>query len=95
MASRPVSTKRSGCPVNLSLERIGDSWSLLIVRDLMIRGYRTFKELQQSGEGIASNILASRLRKLERVGIVQAERAPEDARRVNYRLTEKELIWRQ
>lgn len=80
---------RSGCPVSVSLEIFGDRWSLLIIRDLMVRGYRTFKEFQNSGEGIATNILADRLERLERAGIVSAETDPEDARRVNYRLTEK------
>jgi DNA-binding HxlR family transcriptional regulator len=80
---------RSGCPVNISLERFGDRWSLLIVRDLMVRGYRTFKELQASGEGISTNILADRLRKLEAAGIVNAEQVLTDGRRVNYRLMEK------
>ena len=79
---------RSGCPVSISLERFGDRWSLLIIRDLMVRGYRTFKEFQQSGEGIASNILAERLKKLERAGIIMTEEDT-DQRRVNYRLTEK------
>jgi len=68
---------------------LGDRWSLLIVRDLMVRGYRTFKEFQTSGEGIATNILADRLRKLEAAGILAAKVASEDGRRVNYRLTEK------
>jgi DNA-binding HxlR family transcriptional regulator len=79
---------RSGCPVSISLERFGDRWSLLIIRDLMVRGYRTFKEFQASGEGIATNILADRLKKLESAGIILAE-DDEDGRRVNYRLTEK------
>jgi len=83
------SKPRSGCPVNISLERIGDRWSLLIIRDLMVRGYRTFKEFQESGEGIATNILADRLHKLEANGIIDAEVEATDARRVNYRLTEK------
>ena len=81
--------RRSGCPVSVSLEILGDRWSLLIVRDLMVRGFRTFKEFQESGEGIATNILADRLRKLEAGGIVTAEAEETDARRVNYRLTEK------
>jgi DNA-binding HxlR family transcriptional regulator len=81
--------RRSGCPVSLSLERFGDRWSLLIIRDLMVRGYRTFKEFQQSGEGIATNILASRLRKLATAGIIHAEADGVDGRRLNYRLTEK------
>ena len=55
----------------------------------MIRGYQTFTELQQSGEGIATNILASRLRKLEKAKIIQSEFASGDRRRVNYRLTKK------
>jgi DNA-binding HxlR family transcriptional regulator len=68
---------------------LGDRWSLLIVRDLMIRGYRSFKDFQGSSEGIATNILADRLRKLETAGIVTGEVEETDARRVNYRLTEK------
>jgi DNA-binding HxlR family transcriptional regulator len=81
--------RRSGCPVSISLEILGDRWSLLIVRDLMVRGYRTFQEFQRSGEGIATNILADRLHKLEAAGILATERAAEDGRRVYYRLTEK------
>jgi len=83
------SNRRSGCPVSAWLEIFGDSWSLLIVRDLMVRGYQTFKEFHQAGEGIATNILANRLRKLEAAGIVVSEPMATDGRRVNYRLTEK------
>lgn len=89
MPARPESRPRSGCPVSVSLEIFGDRWSLLIIRDLMVRGYRTFKEFQESGEGIATNILAQRLRKLKAAGIITAEKEQADARRVNYRLTEK------
>jgi DNA-binding HxlR family transcriptional regulator len=81
--------RRSACPVSVSLEVFGDRWSLLIVRDLMVRGFRTFKEFQESGEGIATNILADRLRKLEATGIISAETDEMDRRRVSYRLTEK------
>lgn len=81
--------RRSGCPVSISLETIGDKWSLLIVRDLMVRGYRTFKDFENSGERIATNILADRLEKLERAGIISAETEASDGRRVNYRLTRK------
>jgi len=80
---------RSGCPVSMSLEVFGDRWSLLIVRDLMVRGFRTFHDFTNSGEGIATNILADRLRSLAAAGIVEAEADPRDGRRVNYRLTEK------
>jgi DNA-binding HxlR family transcriptional regulator len=67
----------------------GDRWSLLIVRDMMVRGLRTFKDFLESGEGIATNMLADRLRRLEVAGILTAEREETDGRRVNYRLTEK------
>ena len=62
---------------------------MLIVRDMMVRGYRTFKEFQESGERIATNILADRLRRLEKAGIITTEKELADGRRVNYRLTEK------
>ena len=81
--------QRSGCPVSISLELLGDRWSLLVVRDLMVRGLRTFKDFQASGEGIATNILTDRLHKLETHGIIAAEGDAKDGRRVNYRLTEK------
>ena len=80
---------RSGCPVSTGLEIFGDRWSLLIVRDLMVGGLRTFKEFQAAGEGIASNILADRLHKLELAGILTPEAEQSDRRRVNYRLTAK------
>jgi DNA-binding HxlR family transcriptional regulator len=67
----------------------GDRWSLLIVRDLMVRGLRTFKQFQGAGEGIATNILADRLQRLEATGIITAEAEETDGRRVNYRLTQK------
>ena len=86
---RSRAARRSGCPVSISLERFGDRWSLLIIRDLMVRGFRTFREFQESGEGIATNILSHRLRTLEAAGIVTAEPDAGDGRRVNYRLTEK------
>jgi DNA-binding HxlR family transcriptional regulator len=80
---------RSGCPVGVSLDLVGDRWSLLIVRDMMVRGYRTFREFQHSGEGIASNILADRLQKLEEGGILLREAAADDGRSTHYRLTAK------
>ena len=89
MPGRAKRKRRSECPVSISLESVGDRWSLLIVRDLMVRGLRTFKEFQHSGEGIATNILTDRLRKLESGDIITAETDPADRRRVSYRLTEK------
>jgi DNA-binding HxlR family transcriptional regulator len=75
--------------VSIALEILGDRWSLLIVRDLMVRGLWSFRDFQESGEGIATNILADRLQKLEAAGIIGAETDGTDGRRVNYRLTEK------
>jgi DNA-binding HxlR family transcriptional regulator len=81
--------RRSGCPVSISLETLGDRWSLLIIRDLMVRGFRTFKEFEESDEGIATNILADRLRRLEANGIITSEAQKTDRRKGSYRLTEK------
>lgn len=80
---------RSGCPVSRALEILGDRWSLLLVRDMMVRGLSTFREFQNSGEGIATNILSSRLQSLEAGGIVAAEPSAHDGRSIHYRLTEK------
>ena len=73
----------------MSLEQFGDRWSLLIIRDMMVRGYHTFKQFQESGEGISSNVLSDRLRTLEAAGILVPEPDENDARRMNYRLTQK------
>jgi DNA-binding HxlR family transcriptional regulator len=75
--------------VCVSLERFGDRWSLLIIRDLMVRGYRTFREFQNAGEGIATNVLSNRLRKLVAHEIITAVPSAEDGRSVHYRLTSK------
>lgn len=80
---------RSGCPLNASVEMLGDRWSLLIIRDMMLRGSRTFKDFLDSYEKIASNILADRLRKLESHGIISTAADPADGRRVHYLLTQK------
>jgi DNA-binding HxlR family transcriptional regulator len=89
VASKSNPQRRSGCPVSIALDLFGDRWSLLIVRDMMVRGYRTFREFQRSGEGIASNILSDRLQKLEAAGILGSETAARDGRSTHYRLTEK------
>lgn len=81
--------RRSGCPISIALETLGDAWSLLIVRDLMFKERQTYSEFLQGGEGIASNILADRLRKLEATGIVEKQRDSLDARRFVYRLSAK------
>jgi DNA-binding HxlR family transcriptional regulator len=81
--------RRSGCPISIALEMVGDAWSLLIVRDLMFKDRQTYKQFLEGGEGIASNILADRLRKLEDAGILEKHRDASDARRFVYRLSAK------
>ncbi len=89
MANLSQAKRRSGCPVSVSLDLLGDRWSLLLVRDMMVRGYRTFREFQRAGEGIATNILTDRLQRLEAAGIVLRETTKEDRRSNYYRLTPK------
>ena len=81
--------RRSECPLNASVEMLGDRWSLLIIRDMMLRGFRTYKEFMECYEGIATNILADRLRKLVAYGIIAAEPDPSDGRKLIYSLTVK------
>lgn len=68
---------------------LGDRWSLLIIRDMMLRGYRRYNQFLESDEKIATNILADRLRRLEGYGIISTERDPSDGRKVIYSLTPK------
>ncbi len=81
--------RRSECPLNASVEMLGDRWSLLIVRDMMLRGAHTYKTFLECYEGIATNILADRLRKLVANGIIVAEPDPADGRKLTYSLTRK------
>jgi DNA-binding HxlR family transcriptional regulator len=74
--------------MNQSLEVFGDKWSLLIIRDIMFAGKRHFRELLQSEEKIASNILTDRLNKLERDGLLTKSPDPEHKQKYVYRLTE-------
>jgi DNA-binding HxlR family transcriptional regulator len=75
--------------LNASVEMLGDRWSLLIIRDMMLRGARTYKEFLECYEGIATNILADRLRKLVAHGIITTEADPSDGRKLLYLLTPK------
>ena len=81
--------RRSECPLNASVEMLGDRWSLLIIRDMMLREFRTYKEFMECYEGIATNILADRLKKLVAYGIITAEPDPSDGRKRIYSLTAK------
>ncbi|WP_117211381.1 winged helix-turn-helix transcriptional regulator [Allorhizocola rhizosphaerae] len=82
---------RSGCPINAAVEVFGDSWSLLVLRDIMFGARRHFRELLAgSEEGIASNILADRLKRLVAVGLLTREEAG-PGRRAAYSLTEASI----
>ncbi|MEM1150569.1 MAG: helix-turn-helix domain-containing protein [Pseudomonadota bacterium] len=85
----PRRSSRSDCPINKSLETWGDKWSLLIIRDLMFEGKRTYGDFRKSPEGIATNILASRLKKLQETGVI-VSRLPQEGETVTgYALTQK------
>lgn len=86
---KPAPHRRSGCPLNASVEMLGDRWSLLIIRDMMLLGYRSFKQFLNSHERIATNILAGRLKRLEHYGIITSSPDPTDGRKLIYSLTKK------
>jgi DNA-binding HxlR family transcriptional regulator len=80
---------RSGCPINLTLEVLGDRWSLIVIRDLMFGNRRHFRELlTRSEEGIASNILADRLKRLTAAGLISRRDDPTHKQKAIYSLTE-------
>ena len=79
----------TGCPVAFALDTFGDRWSLLVIRDLLLKGRETYGEFLGSGEGIATNVLADRLKALEAAKIIQKSRDPENAKRYIYSLTDK------
>jgi DNA-binding HxlR family transcriptional regulator len=80
---------RSGCPINLTLEVLGDRWSLIVIRDVMFGNRRHFRELLgQSEEGIASNILADRLKRLVSLGVLSRREDPTHKQKAVYSLTQ-------
>jgi DNA-binding HxlR family transcriptional regulator len=81
--------RRSTCPISAALDVLGDRWTLLIVRDMIFGGARTYKDFLASHEGIATNILANRLSRLQASGIVTSKRDPQDGRSLVYQLTAK------
>jgi len=80
---------RSNCPINFILETFGDRWTLLVIRDLMFHGKRHYGDFLASDEGISTNILADRLKRLEQDGVVEKEVDPGNRSRGIYRLTQK------
>lgn len=85
----PDPSHRSGCPINLALEVLGDRWSLIVVRDMMFGNRRHFRELLHGSlEGIASNILADRLKRLVAAGLLTRRDDPTHRQKAIYSLTE-------
>jgi DNA-binding HxlR family transcriptional regulator len=83
---------RSGCPINLAVEVLGDKWSLVVLRDIMFGNFRTYGEIHgHSLEGIATNILANRLKRLTEAGLLTAAPDPAHRQRTIYSLTEKAI----
>lgn len=91
MTQKVTPQHRSNCPLNIALEIFGDRWTLLILRDLIFKQFTTYKEFQESGEGIATNVLADRLKLLQEQAIIVGERSATDARIICYRPTKKGL----
>ncbi|MFJ8394045.1 winged helix-turn-helix transcriptional regulator [Streptomyces sp. NPDC094144] len=88
----PVPPGKSGCPINLTVELLGDRWSLVVLRDVMFGGHRHFRELlAHSIEGIASNILSARLSKLVAAGLLTRHDDPSHRQKIEYRLTEASI----
>ena len=85
------SLNRSKCPISLSLEAIGDRWSLLILRDMIFAGKRSYNAFLASDERIATNILRDRLKALVAAKLLERAPDPENKRRMNYRLTERAI----
>ena len=85
---QPSDERRSSCPISVALEIFGDKWTLLVIRDMILFGKTTYGEFQASPERIATNILADRLQRLEKAGLIERSADPENKRRTIYKLTE-------
>jgi DNA-binding HxlR family transcriptional regulator len=82
---------RSNCPISSALDIVGDKWSLVIIRDLLYFDKKTFKELSNSLENIATNILADRLKGLEEKGVLTRNDVQDNKKTKHYKLTKKGL----
>lgn len=80
---------RSGCPIASSLDVIGDKWSLLIIRDMLVKHKKTFKEISDSDEKIAPSILSARLKRLESYDLISKRKLPQNKKENIYLLTDK------
>ena len=88
MVTNGLRGRRSDCPINFAVEVLGDRWSLVLLRDIVFWGKRTYGELLRSDESIATNVLASRLRHLEKEKIITRSSDGDDRRKDRYDLTE-------
>ncbi|PCJ53490.1 MAG: transcriptional regulator [Planctomycetota bacterium] len=85
----PLQHRRSDCPISYCLDLVGDRWTMLVIRDMVMFGSKRFSEFQSSGEGIATNVLSDRLQCLAEGGILECSVDRDDGRKRIYRLTEK------
>jgi len=81
--------KPNGCPIRFAASVLGDRWCLMIIRDLMFKDRKYYRDFMDAGEGISTNILASRLLKLEAADIITKSQDPEHGKRFIYKLTDK------
>ncbi len=84
----PAEPRRSDCPISFALEIFGDRWTLIVLRDLLLRSHNRYRELLECDEGIATNVLAERLKRLEHRKLITRKRDPADARQFIYLPTE-------
>ncbi|MEM1000075.1 MAG: helix-turn-helix domain-containing protein [Bacteroidota bacterium] len=80
---------RCDCPITSALDVLGDRWTLVIVKQMLMEGRCTFKDFVESDEAIATNILSARLKLLEKVGIISKSKPPHNKKTNLYRLTER------
>jgi DNA-binding HxlR family transcriptional regulator len=83
--------RRSGCPIAFTLDIIGDRWSLIILRDLLLKDKKLYNEFAESKEKISTNILADRIELLKRSGLITSRQSKENKRNIIYAPTEKAL----
>ncbi len=86
---KKLGSVRSHCPISFALDIFGDKWSLLIIRDILIRGKKTYGEFLESDEKIATNILMNRLERLEKQKIIRCAKDVNDKRVYSYALNQK------
>jgi DNA-binding HxlR family transcriptional regulator len=91
MMKKSLQSRRSNCPIACALDFVGDKWTLVVLRDIIMARKCYFQELLAGNEAIASNILASRLKLLEAAGMITRRRDPAQAKRVIYEPTDKAL----